>query len=70
MANLWESLKWLATDPLGRRIRGNEPRMFLFQYLESVHQCVILRVGDLGRIQNVVEIFVVSNLFAQLFDLL
>ena len=31
---------------------------------------VVTRVGDLGRIENVIKIFVVANLFAQLINLL
>ena len=37
MTNLWESLEWLAADPLGWRIRGDEFWMFCFQHFESIH---------------------------------
>ena len=38
--------------------------------LQAVHPRVVLGVGQFGRIEDVVEVFVVANVFAQRFDLL
>ncbi len=40
------------------------------QILQLLHQLVEFRVADFGIVENVVEVLVVANLFAQSFDLL
>jgi hypothetical protein len=44
--------------------------VFSFQLFELDHQLVELRVGNLGVIEDVVQVLVVSYLVAQLLDLL
>src|SRR5215469_11297785 len=70
MGSLDEALARLAAYPLGGRIGGNEARILRLQLFQTVHQLVELGVGYLGSIENVIEVFVVANLVAQLFNVL
>jgi hypothetical protein len=67
--HLGEAFAGLATDTLGRRVGRDELWVGLLKLLQAVHQRVILRIGDFGRVEDVVEMLVVANLFAQRLDL-
>ncbi len=51
--------------PLCRRIISDEIGMFAFDRLQATHQPVVLRIRNLGIIENVILIIVVSNLLFQ-----
>jgi len=44
--------------------------MFLLQLLQLLEQGIVFGVGDLGTVENVVKLFVPTNLFSQLLNLL
>ena len=44
--------------------------MLGFQFLEPVHQLVVLEIGDFRRRLDVVFAIVIANFFAELFDFL
>jgi hypothetical protein len=54
--------------PLSRRIRRDEIGMLRLELFELVEQPVELFVGDLGRVVDVVLLFVVPNQRAQPVD--
>ncbi len=64
-----EPLARLAAYALRWRIRRNQRRMLCLQIFQLAHQLVEFGVADLGIVDNVVQVFVVANLFAQRFDL-
>ncbi len=70
MADLDESLARLAADALGGRIGRDEFGVLGLKVFELLHQLVEIQIADLGLIEDVIEIFVVANLFAESFDLL
>src|SRR5258708_5737044 len=51
------------------RIRRDQPGVRGFQFLEALHQAVVGSVGNFRLVQNVIEILVMPQLVAQLFDL-
>ena len=68
MPHLDETLARLAAHALGGRIRRDQLRMRGFQLLELAHHRVVFRVGDFGRVQHVVQVFVMAQLLAKSFD--
>ena len=64
-----EAVAGRAADALSGRIGSDEFWIFLFELLEFVEQLVEGGVGNLGVVNDVIQIFVVTNLFAQTFDL-
>ena len=66
---LFEALGRLAAHALRRRVGRDQLGMRRFKSLQFVHQRVVLGVGDLGRVENVVEMLVAAQFFAQFFDL-
>src|SRR3984957_1249634 len=68
MVHLGETLFRLATYALAGRVRRHQLRMAAFQHTQLAHPGVVLRVGNLRRIQHVILIFVVAELIAQLVD--
>jgi len=67
--NFLESFARLAAHAPGRRVRRDNLRMQFFEVLQAPHQLVVFGVADLGTVQNVVLVFVVTNRGAQLFSL-
>ena len=61
-----EALDGTAGDALGRRIGRDEIGMLASSALELVQQRVELVVGDLGLVVDVVALFVVADLVAEL----
>ncbi len=68
MAYLDEAFARLAAHALGGRIGTRQLGMSFLQRLELAHQGVVFRVGDLGRVQHVIQVFVVAQLLAQILD--
>src|SRR6266545_4631839 len=68
MPNLHHAFSRLATDPLRGRVRRDELRMFAFQFLELLDQLVEIEVADFRIIEDKIAVFVVPDLFPQIFD--
>ena len=68
-ADLDEPLARLAADALGGRIRAYQRWVLGFEVLQLLHQLVEFGIADFGIVENVIEIFVVADLFAKGFDL-
>ena len=62
---LVDSFARRAADALRRRIRGQKRRMQLFEVLQLPQQGIELGVADLGRVADVIEMLVPSQLAAQ-----
>ncbi len=58
-----------ATHPLARRIGRDQFGMRGFQLFEAVHHAVKGGVGNLRVVENVIAVFVVPQLLAELLDL-
>ncbi len=69
MDHLGKALLRFATNALAGRIPGNQLRVRGLQPLEFLHQAVKLGVWKFGGVQDVVEMFVMADGFAQLVDL-
>ncbi len=54
----------LASNALRRRIRRDQLRMLRLQTFQLLHQLVELGVADLGMVEDVIKVFVVTNLLA------
>ena len=65
MRDFDESLARLAADALGGRIRRDQLGMRGFQRLQLPHHRVVFGVGDLGRVQHVIQMLVVAQFLAQ-----
>ena len=63
-----EAFAWFAADALGGRFGCDQIGLLGFQLLQPPHHPVILGVADLGPIQHVIQVLVVMQLFAQIFD--
>ncbi len=70
MHDLGKAFGRLAANTLGGTVRSYLIGMLLLESLQLLEQGVIFRVGDLGIVENVIEIFVTPNLFPQLVDFL
>ncbi len=57
-----------AANANGGRIGRDQLRVRRLQFLEALHQTVIGGVGNFRLVQNVIEILVMAQLVAQLFD--
>jgi len=57
-----------AAHALRRRVGRGELRMLRLERMQVPHQRVVLGVTDLRLVQNVIEMFVAPQLFAELFD--
>ena len=68
MLHLGEPLRRRGSHALGGRLGSNKLWMVLFQLLQSSHKVVILGVGDIGIVQRVIAIVMVTNIFPQLFE--
>jgi len=66
--DLFEIFKRLASDPLCRRVRGDQLWTLLLQRSKLGKEPVILQVGDLGRGEDIVLEIMVSNLGSKLLD--
>ena len=66
--DLDEAFARFAADALGGRIGREQFGVLRFQRLELAHERVVFGVGDLGLVENVVQVFVVAQLFAELLD--
>src|SRR5579871_1203588 len=67
---LGEALTRLASDTLRGRVRRHELRMIGLELLQPVHDHVVLRVRYFRRIENVVQMLVVTKFVAEGLDLL
>ena len=67
--DLDESLAGLAAYALGGRIGRDQRGMLGFEVLQLLHQLVEFGVADFGIVEDVIEIFVVADFFAQSLDL-
>jgi hypothetical protein len=65
MRNFDESFTRFPAHPLSGRIRCDQLWMRRFQRFELPYQRVEFSVGDLGRVQDVIQILVVPQLLAQ-----
>ncbi len=65
-----ETFARLAADALSRGVRSDQLRMRLFQRGQLAHQLVVLGVSDAGLIEDVVQVLVMAQRFAQVFDFL
>ena len=68
MHNDGEFFARLGADALGGRVAREQLRMRGLERLEPAHQGVILSVGQLGIVEDVIEMVVKVYLLAQLFD--
>ncbi len=59
-----------ATDPLGRRVGSDEQGVLFLETDQLTQQSVVLHVRDLGLVEDVVSIAVITKLLAQLLDAL
>ena len=69
MCDLDEALARLAANALRGRVRRDEPGMRGFKALEFLHQLIEVGVGELGGVEDIVEMLVAADLVAQLVDL-
>jgi membrane-bound metal-dependent hydrolase YbcI (DUF457 family) len=67
--DLGEALLRLAAHALRRRIRHNQLGMLGLERLQPVHPLVILRIGPDRRIEHVVQMLMMPQLFSQALDL-
>ena len=58
----------VTSDGLGRGIRGDPFRVFLFQALQLHHEQIILKIRDFRHIQNIVVSVVPEDLATEFFD--
>ena len=70
MWRLHETFAGLAADALSGRIGSDQFGMFRLDFLQLNHELVELGVGNLGIVEDVVEIFVVADFFPEGVDLL
>ncbi len=63
-----ESLARFSADALSGGISGDQFGMLGFQGLQPPHHHVVFGVGDFRLVQNVIQVFVMAQRFAQLFD--
>jgi hypothetical protein len=68
MRQLGEAGQGLAAYALGRGVGRDQLGVFGLNALELAHEHVEGGVGDLGRVEDVVLVFVMANLVAQFFD--
>ena len=66
--HLDETFARLAAHALGGRIGRQQFGMLRLQIAQLAHQRVVFGVADLGLVENVVQVLVVAQRFAQLFD--
>ena len=69
MPHLDEALARLAADALRGRIRSDQLGIVGLELLKFLHQLVEFEVADLGIIENVVKMFVATDLLAKSFNL-
>ncbi len=65
-----EAVAGLATDALAGRVGRDQIRVLGLERLETLHQVVVLGIGEYGRVEHVVQVLVVAELVAEGFDLL
>ena len=68
MAYFDESLARLASDALGRRIRGDQGGVLGLQTLQLFEEAIEFLVADRGLVEYVVKVFVMTNFFAKSVD--
>ena len=66
MTHLAEALGGLAADALGGRVGSEQLGVRGFDLPEFVHQRVVGGVGDLRRVENVIQVLVAAQFGAQL----
>ena len=67
--NLGKSFFGLAAYALRGRVGSDQLRVLGFELLELAHQGVEFGVGDLGGVEAVIEVFVVTDGLAEFLDL-
>lgn len=68
MAVRLETFAGSSSDALRGRAGGGKVGILGFDGLEAVHETIELGVGNLRRVENVVEVLVLANLLAEFFD--
>ncbi len=66
--DLGEAVLWLAADALGGAVGCDEVRVLGFKGLQAVDELVVLRVGEDGCVEHVIEVLVVLDFLAQDLD--
>src|SRR6185369_3271499 len=69
VSNFAETFSRLPAYSLCRRVRCNEPGIFSLQLLQLIHELVEFGIRNRGVIQNVIEMFMMADFFAQSVDL-
>ena len=67
MLHLAELLQRLSAYSLGGGVVGDKLRISLFQLFKAPEEPVVLEIRDFWPVQNVIQIIVVSDLFAKVF---
>src|SRR5260370_28889293 len=62
-----ELLRRPRADPLRRRVRRLELRMICLDRPQFLHEAVIFRVGNLGRVENEILVVVAGYLWGRIF---
>ena len=65
MRHLDEPLARLPAHPLGRRLRRHQLRMLCLDLFQGIHQLVIRSIADLGIVEHIVTVLVVTNILPQ-----
>ena len=68
VGKLEEALTGGTADAGAGRIETSQVGVFGLECEELAHQGIVLKVGDLGRIEDVVTVLVMLKLFAQIAD--
>ena len=68
VAHLLEETRGRGTHRLGRRVRRHQGGIVRLELAQLKDEDVVLRVGDRGRVEHVVELVVVPDQRAQLLD--
>ena len=66
----YKSLARLAPNTLGGRVGRDELGILCLEFLQLPHQLIKFLVADRGLIENVIQVFVMTDFFAEGFDLL
>ena len=70
MGRLDEAVAGLAADALGGGVWRDEFGMGRFERAQAIVESIVIGVGELGRVEHIVEMLVAAQLLAQGFDLL
>src|SRR5215470_11213370 len=68
MLNFDKALARLAAHTLRRRLRRDQSRMPGLKLLQFVHKTIEFRIADLGIVEHVIAVLVMTNLLAKRLD--